>query len=152
MPSLPTLGAGLAGVCALFAFVTLAPAPADPSGHLVLQIEGDARALHVTRITPKPDPSGPQRLESEWRIVVFDAGGNELGRYPLDLRPFDLDPAHVGAPLRVEGCRIVETRVATLASIPHWPTAARLSIVQGDRVLGEVAPARYATLLAGEVR
>jgi hypothetical protein len=152
MPSLPFL-AGAAGFCALLAVATLAPPPAaGPEGHLVLQIEGDARALRVTRITPKPDPCGPARLDSIWRIVVRAADGSELGRYPLDLRQFDLDVAHVGAPLRVEGCRVIETGVATLASIPRWPNAASLAIVSGARTLGTLDAPSYAALLAGEVR
>jgi hypothetical protein len=152
MPSLPTLAAGLAGGFALLAFAMRPPSPAAPQGHLVLQIEGDALALRVTRITVKPDPCGRNRIDSAWRIVAFDAAGRELGGAPLDLRQFDLDPAHVGAPLRVVGCRIVDTRVATLANLPHWPDTVRLAIVEGGRMRGAVDPTRYAALLAGEVR
>jgi hypothetical protein len=125
----------------------------EPQGHLILQVEGDAGALQVTRITPKPDPCGPARLHSEYAVVVRDAAGTELGRVPMDLSAFDLDPARIGQPLRVEGCVVKDTRVATLVSIPRWPTAAALDLVQGTRVLGTLAGDSFATMVrAGELR
>ena len=159
MPSFPILGAlcALALTVSAAATLTLArhatsppaapPAPTEPDGHLVLQIEGDARALQVTRITRKPDPCGPARFTSASAIVVRDAAGSELGRVPLDLSLFDLDPAHVGRPLHVDGCVVRDTRVAMLANVPHWPDAASLEIVHEGRVLGVLAGARYEALV-----
>lgn len=154
MPSLSSLFvAGLTALCAVAATVHLAPPlPQAPRGHLILQVEGDASGLRISRITAKADACGVLRLESDHQIVVRAADGSEIARYPLDLRMFDLDPAHVGAPLHVEGCRVVETRVATLASIPNWPDAAGLELLHGGRIVGRVDDAAYAQLLAGRVR
>lgn len=154
MPTLPALiTTGLTVLSAAVAAVHLAPQTLrPPRGHLILQVEGDANGLRVTRITAKPDVCGPQRLESDYQIVVQAADGSEIARHPLDLRLFDLDPARVGAPLRVEGCRVVETRVATLASIPDWPDAIRLELVHGTRRLGRVDADAYSALLAGRVK
>lgn len=129
-----------------------APAPPAPVGHLILQIEGDAAALQVTRITKKTDPCGPVRTASEYAVVVRDAAGAELSRTPLDLSAFDLDPARLGGALRVEGCVVRDPHVATLASVPCWPTAARLELVHGAARLGEVGAGRYAQLLAAGER
>ncbi len=131
----------------------MAAGHAEPQGHLILQIEGDARALRVTRITPKVDPCGPARFASAHAVVVRDAAGSELGRVPLDLSNFDLDPARVGGALTVEGCMVRDPHVATLVSIPRWPTAASLEVVHAQQVLGTLAGGAYAELVtAGERR
>lgn len=135
-------------------------APIPPAtGHLILQVEGDVRALQVVRITAKQDPCGPARVASTFSVVILDAAERELDRVPLDLAQFDLDPAHIGQAPRVEGCVIKDTRIAALVNVPHYPTAARLVILR-DRldaggasdVLGGADAARYAALLAQGVR
>lgn len=158
MPSLSLTGALLAAGLALstaatVVAVTHSPSAPEPQGHLILQVEGDARALRVTRITPKPDACGLARIESPYSVVVRDAAGRELGRVPLDLSKFDLDPARVGGALRVEGCVVHDTRVATLVNVPHWPTASRVEILDGERIVGALTATEYATLVeAGERR
>ena len=153
MPTLPTLVTfGLTAFSAVVAVHLAPPTLRPPRGHLILQVEGDVHGLRVTRITAKADACGPQRVESDYQIVVRSAGGTEIARHPLDLRMFDLDPAHVAAPLRVEGCRIVETRVATLANIPNWPDAVRLELVHGAQLLGRVDKDVYSALLTGRVK
>lgn len=120
-----------------------------PSGHLILQVEGDARALQVTRITRKPDPHNPVvGVSSAYAVVVQDAAGVELGRYPLDLSRFDLDPARIGQAPRVAGCEVWDARVAMLTNVPDFAGAARLELRRGDVLLGAVEGAAFARLLA----
>jgi hypothetical protein len=142
------LGALLVLGSASFAAIgALPPGPRQPVGHLILQIEGDARALRVSRITPKPDPCGPiAGFVSEFSVAVFAADGTELGRYPLDLSAFDVDPARVGGAVRVEGCVVRDTRIATLANVPHWPDAARLEIARGGAVMGRLLAAEISAM------
>jgi hypothetical protein len=150
MPSLPFLLAG--GVLAAAATIAVVERPLDQPpdvrGHLILQTEGDARALDVTRITVKPDPFGHLAgVQSEFAIELRDAAGRLLGSYPLELDRFDMDPAHVGRDLRVEGCVIVDTRVAALVNVPDFVAAAELRILRGAQVLGRVEPARLARMV-----
>jgi len=160
MPTLVPSGALLAAALAVSAVAAVAvsstgaPAPAvEPQGHLILQVEGDASALRVTRITPKPDPCGPSRTTSAHQVVVRDAAGRELGRMPLDLSAFDLEPARVGGALRVEGCVVRDPHVAMLVSVPRWEGAASIELVRDGQFLGLLPPASYAQLLAeGERR
>lgn len=154
MPNLLTRTAFTAALAALTAAAATmivrdrsAPPP-TPAGHLILQIEGDAASLQVTRITKKSDPCGAARLQSAYAIVVRDAAGAELGRTPLDLSAFDLDPARLGGALRVEGCVVRDPHVATLANVPYWPTATHLEIVHGAQRLGTLEATRYTALLS----
>jgi hypothetical protein len=127
--------------------------PIPPAtGHLILQVEGDVRALQVVRITVKQDPCGLARVASPFSIAILDAAERELDRVPLDLSQFDLDPAHLGQAPRVEGCVIKDSRIAALVNVPHYPTAARLVILRGSDVLGGADAARYSALLAQGVR
>ncbi len=156
MASLSLSVAGLAAVLA-FATVSVAPfvvgAPPEPQGHLILQVEGDARALAVVRITPKPDPCGRAVFQSEFQAVVRDVAGAELGSVPIDMRGFDMDPAHVGNGIRVEGCALTDTRVAMLVSVPRWPNAGSIEIRRNATVLGRIAGVDLTALVrAGEVR
>lgn len=158
MPSLSLAGALLAAglaisTAATVAVVATARSVPDPRGHLILQVEGDANTLRITRITPKVDPCGLQRITSEYAVVVRDAQGLELGRVPLDLSKFDLDPSRVGGALRVEGCVVRDPRVATLVNVPHWPTASTVEILHGVRPLGMLAADSYVRLVQeGELR
>ncbi|MEZ5965082.1 MAG: hypothetical protein R3F56_14705 [Planctomycetota bacterium] len=150
--SLIVAGLAMSGAAVAVASLESPPAPPAPTGHLILQVEGDAAALHVTRITKKADPCGVARTASHYTIVVRDAGGRELSRTPLDLSAFDLDPARIGGALRVEGCVVKDPHVATLASVPCWPTASSLEILAGNVRLGELTAARYAQLVAAGER
>lgn len=155
MPSLSFAAAYVVAVLAVAAVtVPLVTGPAaTPSGHLVLQVEGDARALAVIRITPKADPCGRAVFQSAFHAVVRDGAGVELSSVPIDLTVFDMDPARVGAGLRVEGCAVKDTRVATLVSVPRWPNAVSIEIRRDDTVLGRIAGPELAALVrAGEVR
>ncbi len=120
------------------------------SGHLLLVVEGDANGLRVTHITPKQDPHNPTRgLDSEWSVAVLSFDGSELGRFPVDLSQFDLDPARVGQPLRVEGDVVWETQVATLVSIPYFANAEGLVFRRQRRVVSTVTAAVYSRLITG---
>jgi hypothetical protein len=154
MASVPLLFAGVAIALATTVAVTeLPPRAGAPRGHWILQIEGDALALEVTCVTRKPDPFGHQAgIRSPFAIEIRDAGGAALGRFPLELDRFDLDPAHFGRPPQVAGCEIRDTRVAALANVPDLAGAAELVILRGEAVLGRTAPARLQALLAEERR
>lgn len=120
------------------------------SGHLLLVVEGDANGLRVSHITPKQDPHNPTRgLESEWSVAVLSFDGSELGRFPVDLSQFDLDPARVGQPLRVEGDVVWETQVATLVSIPYFANAEGLVFRRQRRVVSTVPAEVYLRLITG---
>lgn len=126
--------------------------PPSADGHLILQLEGDVRALSIVRITKKPDPCGLARVDSPFSVVLLDAAERELARVPLDLSQFDLDPAHIGQPPRVAGCVIKDTRIAALVNVPHYPSTARAVILRGSDVLGGADAVRFAALLAQGVR
>ena len=130
-----------------------ASAPRRDFGHLILQIEGNANALRVTRITPKKSGYNTTKGVSPYHIALLDAGGQVLGSYPLDLSMFDMNPAQVGKPLQVQGCAIRDTRVAALTNVPYLATASAIRILHGKRVLGVLNGTTYEKLVAqGEVR
>lgn len=150
----PLLGLVLALPCLLQGST---PPSSQPwiQGHLVLVIEGDALALRVTAVVPKSEPWGgtPRGLRSDHSVAVLADDGSVLGGFPLDLTHFDLDPARVGSGPRVEGCKVVETRVTALASIPRFRDASGLAILRGRTVMGSVSPEGWRELLeAGEKR
>ncbi|MHC4514161.1 MAG: hypothetical protein ACYS5W_10725 [Planctomycetota bacterium] len=156
--------AGVLGVvvtlCTLALVPTLAPPvppdpdpapaiPTGPTGHLVLLIEGDARGLAVTHITTKPDAYNPVHdVKTPYELVVYDSNDNALGRYPLDLSKFDLDPKNVGKPLEVKGCEVIDRKVAMLTNIPWFPNASFLDIQRSGMSVGELLREDYARLLA----
>jgi hypothetical protein len=127
------------------------PLPAQPAGHLVLVVTGDARQLQIEAAVRKPDPFGgvPKGLISQYRLSIRDGKGVELGSYPLDLSHFDLDPANAGKPLRVTGCTFRSTTVALPVSVPDFPQAASIVILSGERQLGATSGAALQALLAG---
>jgi len=123
-----------------------------PQGHVLLVVSGDAAALAVDHAVRKPDPwHSTQRLDSPFRLRVFAKDGALLGSYPMDLSAFDLDPAHRGNGLRVEGCKVVDTRVHALIAIPHHPDGHRVEFVrlgkQGGTPLGGVPAPRWRELM-----
>ncbi|MEM7205491.1 MAG: hypothetical protein AAF628_34865 [Planctomycetota bacterium] len=148
-----SLSTVLAAAASFWLQLPLSPLPQDPaavaSGHLVLLVQGDARGLTVSHVFAKADPYAKPRDRAEaHQVAVLDAAGRELGVYPLDLSPFDLDPARVGQPPRVEGDRVIATRVVALVNVPRLRDGVRLEIRRDRVVVGRVAPDRYARLLA----
>ncbi len=151
------LAAGLLGVVAVFGTLALVPRPpttpdpafpTGPNGHLILLIEGDARGLRVTHITAKRDDYNPVHGDkSPYQVVVHDKNHKVLGRYPLDLSRFDLDPKNVGKPLRVEGCEVIDTKVAMLTNIPWFPNASFLEIERNGVSVGEMLADDYRRLV-----
>ena len=151
------LAAGLLGVVAVFGTLALVPRsptipdpafPTGPNGHLILLIEGDARGLRVTHITAKQDAYNPVHgVTTPYRVVVHDKNHKVLGRYPLDLSRFDLDPKNVGKPLRVEGCEVIDTKVAMLTNIPWFANASFLEIERNGVSVGEMLPDDYQRLV-----
>lgn len=143
-----TVAAVLAAMLLAAGVVSLETPPV--TGHLLLVVEGDANSLVVSHITSKQDPYNPTRgFASEWSVAVLGSDGSELGRFPVDLSRFDLDPARVGQPLRVEGDVVWETRVATLVSIPYFPDAEGLVFRRQRRMISTVPAAVYSRLIVG---
>lgn len=145
------LVSGALGIAAVLGTLALQPkpkTPPPPKGHLVLVIEGDARGLEVTHVTAKADPYnrvfGPKPAHE---IVLYDRTGTELGRCPLDLSRFDLNPANVGKAVRSEGCTVIDSNVVMLANIPWLPDTSYLEIQKGATKVGELSVASYARLV-----
>lgn len=149
------LATGALGVVAVLGTLALLPRsttrPAIPpasKGHLVLLIEGDARGLRVAHITAKRDPYNPvYGMKQPHEIVLYDQNAQALGRYPLDLSKFDLDPANVGKPLRVQGCEVIDTKVVLLCNIPWLPNASFLEIEKGTTSVSELVASDYTRLV-----
>ncbi len=147
---LPVAAAAAIGIAALSTLSALPNegATAQPRGHLILQIEGDANGLRVVRVTPKPDPLGHLAdVPSTHRVVVRLRDGGELASVPLDLSHFDLDPANVGRDASVTGCVVRETCVAALANVPHFDGDVVVEIRAGARVVGGLDADGYARML-----
>ncbi|MCA8957985.1 MAG: hypothetical protein KDC87_18060 [Planctomycetes bacterium] len=155
---------GALGVAAVAGTLALRPgspdAPPPPSsalappadiGHLILQLEGDVRALQVVHLTPKPSAFNPTYRPSPFSIDLYDQAGNRLGSYPLDLSRFDTDPLRVGQPLRVEGCEVRDPHIAMLANIPYLPDACSIRICRGDKELGRLENVDYQRMLTAGV-
>jgi hypothetical protein len=114
-------------------------APAStPSGHLVLVVDGDANQLRVSRVVPKATAFGgvPKGLTSAYELSIRDAAGAELGRYPVDLAHFDLEPTHVGRPLQVTGDIVRDSHVTMLMNVPDFPQAADYVFLRAGAELG----------------
>ncbi len=151
-PSLLTWTGSLVLALSLSAAGVMTVNTESESGHLILIVEGDATGLYVSHITAKPDPYNPVRhSQSTWSVAVIDENGSELGRFPVDLSHFDLDPAHVGQPLRVEGDVVRDTRVATLVSIPRFAEAEELVFHMDRRIVGRMPSENYSRMI-GRVR
>lgn len=132
----------------------IANAP-PPQGHLLLVVSGDRKQLSVDHVVAKPDPWQGTRLDSPYRIRVVAIDGHVLGSYPVDLSAFDLRPDSAGRGIAVQGCKVVDTMVHALVSIPHHPDAARLEFVHANdksiTPMGSIGAARW-TELTGESR
>jgi hypothetical protein len=137
--SLPLWCSALAALAMLSSSTgTPVEGPPTPRGHLIVQVEGDAKLLTITCVTPKNDKFGgvPRGLQSAFEIVLIDGKGAELARCPIDLSAFDLE--RVGGPVHVEGCVVRDPRVAALVNVPFYLETASLRIERDGRVLGQL--------------
>lgn len=126
--------------------------PPTVPGHLILVVEGDANGLSVTHITSKKEPYAPPRhVDGDWTVSVRRADGLELGRFPIDLSRFDLNPARVGQGLRVDGDVVWDTRVATLVSIPQLEDAADLVFHRRGQRLSTLQSEDYARMVQADL-
>lgn len=123
----------------------------EPTGHYVLVVEGNVKALRVSAAVAKDTPAGgPARPKpSEFRLSVRDGAGNELVSVPMDLSAFDLDPANIGKPPKVTGCIVKSTQVGVLLNVPRFAEAANYVILRGEAQLGTLDAQGLRTLLAG---
>jgi hypothetical protein len=117
---------------------SLAAPASTPSGHLVLVVDGDANQLRVSHVVQKDTAFGgvPKGLTSAYELSIRDAAGAELGRYPIDLAHFDLEPAHVGRPLQVTGDIVRDSHVTMLLNAPAFPAAADYVFLRAGAVIG----------------
>ena len=127
------------------------PPPPEANGHFALVVEGDRDRLTVTAANHKQDPWAgvPKGFSSTWTLSIRDAAGQELASVPLDLSKFDLDPAHKGKPLRVQGCIVKDSRIAMLANVPSFPNAASYTFLRGETAIGTVEGATVRQLAGG---
>ncbi len=147
-------GLGTIALVATLATIRLSTPPnaSTPDGHLVLIIEGDARSLSITQVVAKKDPCGPtDTIESDYHILMLDADASVLARYPLDLSQFDLNPDHIGRPVQVEGCVLIDTKIAMLANVPYLPNATHIQITGPDSKVGELAAGTYKQVVTAAV-
>lgn len=108
--------------------VTPAPLPVPPiaAGHFVLVVEGDRLGLAVTFASKKAArwAGVPKGFNSNWRVSILAARGEELANVPLDVRPFATGANEVGKPARVHGCIVVDSKIGMLVNVPAYAAAA----------------------------
>ncbi len=151
---------GAAGVCAVVGSFALAPAdtPATPPalpkcGHLVLQLEGNVKGLKVTWITPKQSGFNRTKSKSDFAVDLLDAAGRKLGTYAVDLSHFDTNPANIGKAIRVQGCEVLDSKIATIVNVPWFATLTSLQIRHRKKVIGTVGAAELVKRVQqGDVR
>lgn len=165
------LGAGAA--ITVLGWLTLSSPPSTPSepsapptsgpsqppvaaGHHVFVVEGNCNALAITAASRKPDAWAgvPKGFDSPWRLRVTDARGELLVEVPLDMSPFDTDPAAVLRPVRVEGCIVRSSAIGMLVSVPAFDAAANYTFVRlegapGGTPLGTTSAERVRELEGG---
>ncbi len=127
------------------------PTPPEDIGHLILQVEGNVRALQVTHVSKKKSGYNRRWDTSPYTVDLHDAKGNRLGSYPLDLSRFETNPLEIGKPVRVEGCEVRDSKIVTLINLPYLPEATSADIRHGDKLLGRLGPQRYRQMLAAGV-
>ena len=145
---------GAVGTLAVLGTVFLLNAHPSPTlssdrsnpGTPILLVEGDARALRVTHVFAKPSAYQRTKAKSRWQVVVYDGDSREIGRYPMDLSAFDLNPNHVGKATEAHGCEVIERKVNALVNIPDHADASFLVLEHNGRTVGEVSPRDLQTM------
>ena len=156
MQLLPLLGAG-AAIAAAALLLDLAPAtagtaqPSAPAiapanatarvaaaGHDVLVVQGDRDRVVVTHVVKKTDPwaGNPKAMASDWRLEIRAADGALLDTVLLDLTPFATRVEDKGRARRVEGCVVIDSRIAMLVNAPRHHDAAVYEFFRGTDSLG----------------
>jgi hypothetical protein len=74
--------------------------------------------------------------------------GQELGRFPIDLARFDLDPAHVGRGPTVPGDQVRTPAIALPVSVPDFAAADNIVVLHDQLPIAAVSSSTLATLLA----
>lgn len=167
MQVLPVLGAGACAALFVFAWPADAAAPtpthaatasapaaaasATADGHLVLIVQGDRDQLAIAGAVPKTDPWAgvPKGMTSDWRLEIRAADQSLLASVPLDVTPFATDPQAQHRPLRVEGCLVIDSRIAMLVNAPHFAEAASYTFHRGNVLLGTTSAEQVAKLAGG---
>lgn len=167
MQVLPVLGAGACAALFVFAWPADPAAPTPPvataaaapraaanataDGHLVLIVQGDRDQLAITGAVPKTDPWAgvPKGMTSDWRLEIRAADQSLLASVPLDVTPFATEPQAQHRPLRVEGCIVIDSRIAMLVNVPHFAAAASYAFFRGATALGSTDAAAVVRLAGG---
>ena len=129
------------GALLLIAATAQDPSSEKPaSGHVVLVVEGNVKALRVTRAVSKQDEWGgvPKGLVSEFALVMQNGEGKEVQLVPLDLSKFETDETKIDSPVVVNGCEVKSPQIGALLNIPVVDGVATYRFVRGERTIGEV--------------
>ncbi|MFM1873338.1 MAG: hypothetical protein RL398_2760 [Planctomycetota bacterium] len=167
MQLLPLLGGG-AAIAAAALFLDLAPAvatgtkpasaapapvlaPAADAGHDVLVVQGDRDHLAITNVVRKADPwaGNPKAMASDWRLEIRAADGALLDTVLLDVTPFATRVEDKGRARRVEGCVVIDSRIAMLVNAPRHPDAAGYEFFRGTESIGRCDATEVVRLAEG---
>jgi hypothetical protein len=88
-------------------------------------------------------------MTSDWRLEIRAADQSLLASVPLDVTPFATEPQAQHRPLRVEGCIVIDSRIAMLVNVPHFAAAASYAFFRGDVLLGTSSAEQVAKLAGG---
>jgi hypothetical protein len=107
--------------------------------------------VSITAAVPKTDPwaGEPKGMTSDWRLEIRAADQSLLASVPLDVTPFATDAAAQHRPLRVEGCIVIDSRIAMLVNAPRFAEAASYTFHRGNVLLGTTSAEQVAKLAGG---
>ncbi|HZT54955.1 MAG TPA: hypothetical protein VFA35_01925 [Burkholderiaceae bacterium] len=128
-----------------------APLVQDPAalGHLALIVEGNVGLLAITHAVAKTDPWGgvPTGLKSNFELRLLGDDGVELLKVPVDLSPFETDPARIGGPVEVTGCQVRSSAIALIVNVPRLAGVRSYQFTRRGAPIGSTGAQRVAELL-----
>jgi hypothetical protein len=128
-----------------------APLLQEPAalGHLVLIVEGTVQQLAITHAVAKTDPWGgvPTGLASDFELRLLGDDGVELLKVPVDLSPFETDPARIGKPVEVTGCQVRSSAIALIVNVPRLKGVRSYAFTRRGAPIGSTSALRVAELL-----
>jgi hypothetical protein len=128
-----------------------APLVQEPAalGHLALIVEGNVQQLAITHAVAKTDPWGgvPTGLASDFALRLLGDDGVELLKVPVDLSPFETDPARIGKPVEVTGCQVRSSAIALIVNVPRLAGVRSYEFTRRRAPIGSTSAQRVAELL-----